>query len=93
MFRHGQTTFNRDGRFTGWLNVYLTRKGREQARKVARKLKKEKFDGVTRPSTDTYRKRWDEIFKPKTLHEELMEGYEEERKELFYNCHIRRGCS
>ena len=44
--------------------------------------KKEKFDGVTRPSTDTYRKRWNEIFKPKTLHEELMEGYEQEKKEL-----------
>ena len=25
--------------------------------------KKEKFDGVTRPSNDTYRKRWNEIFK------------------------------
>ena len=44
--------------------------------------KKEKFDGITRPSNDTYRKRFDEIFKPKTLHEELMEGYEEEKKEL-----------
>ena len=45
-------------------------------------MKKEKFDGITRPSTDTYRKRWDEIFKPKTLHEELMEGFEKEQKEL-----------
>ncbi len=43
--------------------------------------KKEKFDGVTRPSNDTYRKRWNEIFKKeKTLHEELMEGYEEEKR-------------
>ncbi len=44
--------------------------------------KKEKFDGKSRPSNDTYRKRFNEIFKPKTLHEELMEGYEEEKKEL-----------
>jgi len=45
--------------------------------------KKEKFDGRSRPSTDLYRKRFDEIFKKeKTLHEELMEGYEEEKKEL-----------
>jgi len=43
--------------------------------------KKEKFDGVTRPSNDTYRKRWNEIFKKeKTLHEELMEGFEEEKR-------------
>ena len=44
-------------------------------------MKKEKFDGITRPSNDTYRKRWDEIFKKeKTLHEELMEGFEEEKR-------------
>ena len=43
-------------------------------------MKKEKFDGVTRPSNDLYRKRWDEIFKPKTLHEELMEGFEKEKQ-------------
>ncbi len=45
-------------------------------------MKKEKFDGVTRPSNDLYRKRWDEIFKPKTLHEELMEGFKKEQEEL-----------
>ena len=46
-------------------------------------MKKEEFDGITRPSNDTYRKRWDEIFKKeKTLHEELMEGFEKEQEEL-----------
>ena len=44
--------------------------------------KKEKFDGRSRPSNDTYRKRFDEIFKPKTLHEELMEGFKKEQEEL-----------
>jgi len=40
------------------------------------------YDGRSRPTNDTYRKRWDEIFgkKEKTLHEELMEGYEQEKK-------------
>jgi len=45
-------------------------------------MKQEKFDGKSRPSNDLYRKRFDEIFKPKTLHEELMEGFEKEQKEL-----------
>ena len=47
--------------------------------------KKEKFDGITRPSNDTYRKRFDEIFgkrREKTLHEELMEGFRKEQEEL-----------
>ena len=42
------------------------------------------YDGKSRPTNDTYRKRWDEIFgkKEKTTSELLMEGYEEEKKEL-----------
>ena len=43
--------------------------------------KKEKWDGKSRPSTELYRKRFNEIFKKeKTLHEELMEGFEYEKK-------------
>jgi len=45
-------------------------------------MKKEKFDGITRPSNYLYRKRWDEIYKSKTLHEELMEGFKKEKEEL-----------
>ncbi len=43
IFRHGQTTFNRDGRFTGWLDARLTRLGVRQAKIVARKLRNKKF--------------------------------------------------
>ena len=44
--------------------------------------KARKWDGRSRPTNDLYSKRWNEIFgkKEKTLHEELMEGYEEEKK-------------
>lgn len=46
-------------------------------------MAKEKFDGRSRPSTNLYRKRFDEIFKKeKTLHEELMEGFKKEQEEL-----------
>ena len=40
------------------------------------------FDGISRPSSDNYRKNFDRIFgkKEKTLHEAMMEGYEEEKK-------------
>jgi hypothetical protein len=39
-------------------------------------MKKEKFDGISRPSNDLYRKRFDEIFgkKDKTLHEDYMKN-------------------
>ena len=42
-----------------------------------------KWDGKSRVSNDTYRKRYDEIFKKeKTTSELLKEGFEEEQKEL-----------
>jgi len=45
------------------------------------KEKGKQWDGKSRVSNDLYRKRFDEIFKrEKTLYEELMEGYEEEKK-------------
>ena len=44
LVRHGESTFNRDNRFTGWIDAPLTEKGREEARTVARKLNGETFD-------------------------------------------------
>ncbi|MBN2142353.1 2,3-bisphosphoglycerate-dependent phosphoglycerate mutase [Candidatus Woesearchaeota archaeon] len=57
LFRHGQTTFNRDRRFTGWLNPPLTKRGVQDAKKIARKLKSKRIDVAfqshTRRSKDT----------------------------------------
>jgi len=43
LFRHGQTTYNRDQRFTGLHNPSLTKLGIKNARAVAKKLKNKKF--------------------------------------------------
>ena len=40
LFRHGQTSFNRDGRFTGWEKPKLTKLGIKQAKTVANKGKR-----------------------------------------------------
>ena len=44
LFRHGESTYNRDGKFTGWLDAKLTSKGKRQAYVVAKKLKNKKFE-------------------------------------------------
>lgn len=44
LFRHGQTYFNRDKRFTGWMDSKLTTQGIRDAKKVAQKLKDKKID-------------------------------------------------
>jgi 2,3-bisphosphoglycerate-dependent phosphoglycerate mutase len=43
LFRHGQTTYNRDGRFTGQSESKLTAQGRRHAKTIAKKLKTKKF--------------------------------------------------
>lgn len=43
LFRHGQTTYNERGVFTGWVDARLTKKGRDDARILAERLKKKKF--------------------------------------------------
>ena len=45
------------------------------------KEKGRQWDGKSRVSNETYRQNWNVIFKKeKTLHEDLMEGYEKEKK-------------
>ncbi len=48
LFRHGQTTFNRDGRFTGFKDSKLTAEGRKHAKIIAKKLKNKKFEVAIR---------------------------------------------
>src|ERR1043165_5251811 len=44
IFRHGQSTWNLENRFTGWVDVELTPKGKEEAIAAGKKLRGYKFD-------------------------------------------------
>jgi 2,3-bisphosphoglycerate-dependent phosphoglycerate mutase len=39
LLRHGQSLWNREGRFTGWMDVDLSSKGAEEAREAGRMLR------------------------------------------------------
>jgi len=43
MVRHGESTWNKENRFTGWVDVPLSEKGEEEARSAGKLLKKEGF--------------------------------------------------
>ncbi len=43
LIRHGESQWNRENRFTGWKDVDLTEKGREEAKTAAQLLKAEGF--------------------------------------------------
>jgi 2,3-bisphosphoglycerate-dependent phosphoglycerate mutase len=44
LLRHGQSTWNLENRFTGWIDVPLTELGKEEARKAGEHLKDMKLD-------------------------------------------------
>jgi 2,3-bisphosphoglycerate-dependent phosphoglycerate mutase len=44
LLRHGESTWNRENRFTGWTDVDLTDQGREEARNAGRLMAAEKFE-------------------------------------------------
>jgi len=44
LLRHGESTWNKENRFTGWTDVDLTDKGRDEAREAGRLMAAEKFE-------------------------------------------------
>jgi 2,3-bisphosphoglycerate-dependent phosphoglycerate mutase len=44
LLRHGESTWNKENRFTGWTDVDLTDKGREEAREAGRLMNGVKFE-------------------------------------------------
>ena len=44
LIRHGESQWNLENRFTGWIDIPLTDKGREEARRGAELIKGIKFD-------------------------------------------------
>ncbi len=46
LIRHGQSEWNLENRFTGWIDIPLSPQGEEEARKAGEKIKGFKFDKV-----------------------------------------------
>jgi 2,3-bisphosphoglycerate-dependent phosphoglycerate mutase len=44
LIRHGESQWNLENRFTGWTDVPLTEKGREEARRAGEKIRDIRFD-------------------------------------------------
>jgi len=44
LVRHGESQWNKENRFTGWVDVPLTEKGREEAQRAGRQLRDVRFD-------------------------------------------------
>jgi len=43
LLRHGESTWNKENRFTGWVDVGLSEKGMQEAAEAGRTLKKERY--------------------------------------------------
>ena len=63
LFRHGQTTYNRDGKFTGWQNPKLTKRGIKQAKTIAKKLKNKRFQIAIHTKLERSKQTLNEVLK------------------------------
>ncbi len=62
LIRHGETSYNSEGRFIGKTDIGLNRKGRSQARKLRKKLGKEEADFIISSDLTRCRETADIIF-------------------------------
>ena len=53
LIRHGESQWNMENRFTGWVDVALSDKGREEAKKAGQTLKKEGYTSVLKRAIHT----------------------------------------
>jgi len=76
VFRHGQTYFNRDDKFTGFIDSKLTKTGIEEARIVALRLKNKKIDVAFQSSLSRAKDTLKEVLK---FHPECKQIIEDNR--------------
>ena len=76
LFRHAQTYFNRDKRFTGWLDSNLTPFGVKQAKNIARKLRGKKFEVAFQTSLSRSRDTLKEVLR---YHPECKKKFNDDR--------------
>jgi len=69
LVRHGESEWNAKGQWTGWTDVDLSDKGREQARSAAKILEDLKFDVCFTSALKRAQQTWDEIRKENKMEE------------------------
>lgn len=76
IFRHGQTDFNRDSKFTGFVDAKLTKTGKEDAKIVTERLKDKKFQVAFHTSLSRSKDTLKEVL---TLHPECLHVFADDR--------------
>lgn len=76
VFRHGQTYFNRDDKFTGFIDSKLTKTGIEEAKIIALRLKNKKIDVAFQSSLSRAKDTLKEVLK---FHPECKQIIEDNR--------------
>jgi len=76
IFRHGQTKFNRDNKFTGLIDTKLTKAGLGDAQIVAERLRNQKFQVAFHTSLSRSKNTLNEVLKD---HPECLHVFEDNR--------------
>ena len=73
LFRHGQTTFNRDSKFTGLIDAPLTNTGKNDAKIIALRLKNKKIEAAFHTSLSRSKDTLKEVLKYHPECKQLMQ--------------------
>lgn len=76
LFRHGLTHYNKHHWFTGWIDSKMTKKGYQNAKKIAKKLKNKKFQVAYHSRLSRSKNTLKEVLK---FHPECKEVIEDDR--------------
>ena len=67
VMRHGESIWNKENKFTGWVDVGLSKKGEEEALLAGEKLKNFKFDNIIFSDLKRTRKTASLVIKNKSI--------------------------
>ncbi len=85
LVRHGQSIWNLENRFTGWIDVTLSKKGIEEAKKAGKKLKEYKIDIAFTSHLIRAQETLYEILRKNKYAKIYLRVHEEKKNYLYYN--------
>lgn len=85
LIRHGQSVWNLENRFTGWIDVCLSEKGIEEAKKAGDELKDYKFDVAFTSNLIRANETLFEILNKSEHHKKFRKIHDDKKNEWYTN--------
>lgn len=85
LIRHGQSVWNLENRFTGWIDVCLSEKGIEEAKAAGEHLKNQKFDVAFTSNLIRANETLFEILNKSNIHKKFKKIHDDKKSSSWYS--------